>query len=247
MSAEPLSLNCFLLNSGNHLIHKLDDFGSRVVEVSRACSLVSLLQHSTQQRHSWWSVSASSANERFLILCVSGGVWTGPQPFSHGGGASVCVWLGSRRTDGSVNIVCFAFLLSSEIKLVWLLRRFSGLGHHNVTSTPTAVGGELAGVQVKHISTYGDCSLAVSADGQLYGWGNSEYLQLASATEATQVRKRKKQHWQQQQLFSLLFFSADQLTSTAPAGGLWEGGSGSVWRHSGGRPQRSVGTYTLYT
>lgn len=50
------------------------------------------------------------------------------------------------------------------------------------------VGGDLAGVEVKQISTYGDCSLAVSADGRLYGWGNSEYLQLASVSEATQVR-----------------------------------------------------------
>lgn len=69
-----------------------------------------------------------------------------------------------------------------------LLPRPPGLGHHNVRSTPMEVGGDLAGVEVKQISTYGDCSLAVSADGQLYGWGNSEYLQLASVTEATQVR-----------------------------------------------------------
>lgn len=69
-----------------------------------------------------------------------------------------------------------------------LLPRPAGLGHHNVTSTPMEVGGDLAGVEVKQISTYGDCSLAVSADGQLYGWGNSEYLQLASVSEATQVR-----------------------------------------------------------
>lgn len=69
-----------------------------------------------------------------------------------------------------------------------LLSRPPGLGHHNVSSAPMEVGGDLAGVEVKQISTYGDCSLAVSADGQLYGWGNSEYLQLASVTEATQVR-----------------------------------------------------------
>lgn len=69
-----------------------------------------------------------------------------------------------------------------------ILPRPPGLGHHNVSSTPMEVGGDLAGVEVKQISTYGDCSLAVSADGQLYGWGNSEYLQLASVTEATQVR-----------------------------------------------------------
>lgn len=63
-----------------------------------------------------------------------------------------------------------------------------GLGHHNISSSPVEVGGDLAGVEVQQISTYGDCSLAVSKDGQLYGWGNSEYRQLAFVTQATQVR-----------------------------------------------------------
>lgn len=67
--------------------------------------------------------------------------------------------------------------------------RLTGLGHHNISSSPVEVGGDLAGVEVQQISTYGDCSLAVSKDGLLYGWGNSEYLQLASVTEATQVRR----------------------------------------------------------
>ncbi|TMS13738.1 RCC1-like G exchanging factor-like protein [Larimichthys crocea] len=62
-----------------------------------------------------------------------------------------------------------------------------GLGHHNISSSPVEVGGDLAGVEVQQISTYGDCSLALSRDGQLYGWGNSEYLQLSSVTEATQI------------------------------------------------------------
>lgn len=63
----------------------------------------------------------------------------------------------------------------------------TGLGHHNISSRPVEVGGDLCGVEVQQVSTYGDCSLAVSKDGHLYGWGNSEYLQLASVTEATQI------------------------------------------------------------
>ncbi|XP_068456968.1 RCC1-like G exchanging factor-like protein [Clinocottus analis] len=63
----------------------------------------------------------------------------------------------------------------------------TGLGHHDISARPVEVGGDLSGVEVQQISTYGDCSLAVSADGQLYGWGNSEYLQLASVTESTQI------------------------------------------------------------
>uniref|UniRef100_A0A8C1WYN2 RCC1 like n=1 Tax=Cyprinus carpio TaxID=7962 RepID=A0A8C1WYN2_CYPCA len=63
----------------------------------------------------------------------------------------------------------------------------TGLGHHNKASCPVPIGGDLAGVKVQQVATYGDCSLAVSRDGQVFGWGNSEYLQLASVTEATQI------------------------------------------------------------
>ncbi|XP_055993686.1 RCC1-like G exchanging factor-like protein isoform X1 [Sorex fumeus] len=63
----------------------------------------------------------------------------------------------------------------------------TGLGHYNITSTPTKLAGDLAGVRVIQVATYGDCCLAVSADGGLFGWGNSEYLQLASVTDSTQV------------------------------------------------------------
>ncbi|TRZ04309.1 hypothetical protein DNTS_006594, partial [Danionella cerebrum] len=62
----------------------------------------------------------------------------------------------------------------------------TGLGHHNKAACPVPVGGDLTGVQVQQVATFGDCSLAVSKDGQLFGWGNSEYLQLASVTESTQ-------------------------------------------------------------
>ncbi|XP_056140894.1 RCC1-like G exchanging factor-like protein isoform X1 [Lampris incognitus] len=67
----------------------------------------------------------------------------------------------------------------------------TGLGHHNISSRPVEVGGELSGVEIQQISTYGDCSLAVSRDGKLYGWGNSEYRQLASVTDATQINSPK--------------------------------------------------------
>ncbi|XP_016080632.1 PREDICTED: Williams-Beuren syndrome chromosomal region 16 protein, partial [Miniopterus natalensis] len=63
----------------------------------------------------------------------------------------------------------------------------TGLGHYNITSVPTKLGGDLVGVNVVQVATYGDCCLAVSADGGLFGWGNSEYLQLASVTDSTQV------------------------------------------------------------
>ncbi|XP_029468341.1 RCC1-like G exchanging factor-like protein isoform X2 [Rhinatrema bivittatum] len=63
----------------------------------------------------------------------------------------------------------------------------TGLGHYNITSAPTKLSGDIAGVKIIQISTYGDFCLAVSEEGDLFGWGNSEYLQLASITESTQV------------------------------------------------------------
>ncbi|XP_030078321.1 RCC1-like G exchanging factor-like protein isoform X2 [Microcaecilia unicolor] len=63
----------------------------------------------------------------------------------------------------------------------------TGLGHYNIASFPTKLSGDIAGVNIIQVATYGDCCLAVSDEGDLFGWGNSEYLQLASVTEFTQV------------------------------------------------------------
>ncbi|CAM5165085.1 unnamed protein product [Eretmochelys imbricata] len=63
----------------------------------------------------------------------------------------------------------------------------TGLGHYNITSVPTKLGGDIAGVNIVQVATYGDSCLAVSDEGDLFGWGNSEYMQLASITETTQV------------------------------------------------------------
>ncbi|KAI1903478.1 hypothetical protein AGOR_G00027610 [Albula goreensis] len=68
----------------------------------------------------------------------------------------------------------------------------TGLGHHNMSPWPLPVAGELAGVRVRQVTSYGDCSLAVSEDGHLFGWGNSEYLQLSTVTEATQISSARR-------------------------------------------------------
>ncbi|XP_076867246.1 RCC1-like G exchanging factor-like protein [Brachyhypopomus gauderio] len=108
--------------SGSHVVHKIEGFDSRVIQV--ACG----------QDHS-------------LFLTEKGTVYA-------------CGW----GADGQ-----------------------TGLGHHNRVAFPVPVGGDLAGVKVQQVTTYGDCSLAVSSDGQIFGWGNSEYLQLALVTEAAQI------------------------------------------------------------
>ncbi|XP_061104607.1 RCC1-like G exchanging factor-like protein [Conger conger] len=108
--------------SGSHVIHKMEGFDSRVVQV--ACG----------QDHS-------------LFLTETGKVYA-------------CGW----GADGQ-----------------------TGLGHHDITARPVPVAGDLAGVRVRQVTSYGDCSLAVSEEGHLFGWGNSEYLQLSAVTESTQI------------------------------------------------------------
>ncbi|XP_053130871.1 RCC1-like G exchanging factor-like protein isoform X2 [Hemicordylus capensis] len=69
----------------------------------------------------------------------------------------------------------------------WGVDGQTGLGHYDIASTPAKLGGDISGVPIAQVATYGDCCLAVSEDGDLFGWGNSEYLQLAAVTELTQV------------------------------------------------------------
>ncbi|XP_039250516.2 RCC1-like G exchanging factor-like protein [Styela clava] len=63
----------------------------------------------------------------------------------------------------------------------------TGLGSYEKTGIPKLLKGDLEGVKVQQISTFADMSMAVCEDGHLYGWGNSEYYQLASVTDDTQV------------------------------------------------------------
>ncbi|XP_072325202.1 RCC1-like G exchanging factor-like protein isoform X1 [Scyliorhinus torazame] len=67
----------------------------------------------------------------------------------------------------------------------------TGLGHYGISCKPTRLMGDVAGVNIVQIATFGDFCLAVSKDGDLFGWGNSEYLQLSAVTEATQVNVPK--------------------------------------------------------
>ncbi|XP_053130928.1 RCC1-like G exchanging factor-like protein isoform X1 [Hemicordylus capensis] len=69
----------------------------------------------------------------------------------------------------------------------WGVDGQTGLSHYDIASTPAKLGGDISGVPIAQVATYGDCCLAVSEDGDLFGWGNSKYLQLAAVTELTQV------------------------------------------------------------
>jgi RCC1-like G exchanging factor-like protein len=44
---------------------------------------------------------------------------------------------------------------------------------------PTKIKGDLEGIKIKQIETKGDFCLALSENGEIFGWGNNEYKQLA--------------------------------------------------------------------
>ncbi|KAK0044894.1 Williams-Beuren syndrome chromosomal region 16 protein [Biomphalaria pfeifferi] len=63
----------------------------------------------------------------------------------------------------------------------------TGLGHYKNTGKPEKVKGDIEGVKIVSLGSRGDCTLAVSESGELFGWGNSEYNQLGLVTNETQV------------------------------------------------------------
>ncbi|CAI9721390.1 Hypothetical predicted protein [Octopus vulgaris] len=67
----------------------------------------------------------------------------------------------------------------------------TGLGHYKNVSQATQVKGDIEGVNIKQIACSGDCVLALSDEGDVFGWGNSEYNQLALITDHTQVHTPK--------------------------------------------------------
>ena len=64
---------------------------------------------------------------------------------------------------------------------------YQGLETFHSVDRPTKVKGDIEGVKIKDISAKVDCVLALSEDGEVFGWGNSEYHQLSMVTQETQV------------------------------------------------------------
>ncbi|XP_041361472.1 RCC1-like G exchanging factor-like protein [Gigantopelta aegis] len=62
----------------------------------------------------------------------------------------------------------------------------TGLQSYEIVSSPTRVKGDIDGEHIVSAAGKGDCVLAVSDKGDLFGWGNSEYNQLALVTDHAQ-------------------------------------------------------------
>ncbi|XP_063616327.1 RCC1-like G exchanging factor-like protein [Cydia splendana] len=63
----------------------------------------------------------------------------------------------------------------------------TGLGTYDNASAPAPVKGDITSERIVKVASTGDCVLALSDKGELFGWGNSEYGQVPMATQHQQV------------------------------------------------------------
>ncbi|KAL4218003.1 Williams-Beuren syndrome chromosome region 16 protein [Mactra antiquata] len=63
----------------------------------------------------------------------------------------------------------------------------TGLETFQSVGVPRKLKGDIDGVKIVNLASTADCVLAVSDNGDLFGWGNSEYGQLSMVTSETQV------------------------------------------------------------
>lgn len=68
----------------------------------------------------------------------------------------------------------------------------TGRGHYGNEAVVGRVEGDLESVTVTKVACRADCVLALSADGDVFGWGNNEYQQLASATNEPQLHTPRR-------------------------------------------------------
>lgn len=90
-------------------------------------------------------------------------------------------------------VVCgqdHTMLLTSDGKVYsfgWSADGQTGLGHYDNQFTPSLVKGDIENEHIIQLSCAADCVLAVSDKGDVFGWGNSEYAQLNTATDKQQI------------------------------------------------------------
>ncbi|KAL5014995.1 hypothetical protein ScPMuIL_009265 [Solemya velum] len=63
----------------------------------------------------------------------------------------------------------------------------TGLNNFMSVGRVQQVEGDIEGTKIVDVMGKGDCTLALSEEGQLFAWGNSEYGQLSMVTDHTQV------------------------------------------------------------
>lgn len=59
----------------------------------------------------------------------------------------------------------------------------TGLGHYNNQHKPVQVKGDLEGVKIIKVSSFADTVLALDSEGNVFGWGNTEYAQFRTLAD----------------------------------------------------------------
>lgn len=70
----------------------------------------------------------------------------------------------------------------------------TGLGHYNVQWEPAQVKGDVEGVKLVKVSSYADTVLALDSDGNVFGWGNTEYAQFRILTNIESEQFNSPRH-----------------------------------------------------
>ena len=74
---------------------------------------------------------------------------------------------------------CFLTKSGSVLTCGWSADGQLGQEMFTLNAIPKKVNGDIQGVKIKEIATKCDFVLALDTQGELYGWGNNEYKQLA--------------------------------------------------------------------
>ncbi|TRY71604.1 hypothetical protein TCAL_14882 [Tigriopus californicus] len=107
-------------------------------------------------------------------------------------------WESADEDETIVDVVCgqdHTFFLSTRGQLFscgWGADGQLGGGDYASQHTPTLIHGDLKGENVVKVASSADCVLALTDQGEVFGWGNSEYGQLASVTDEQQINTPHK-------------------------------------------------------
>ncbi|XP_060852044.1 RCC1-like G exchanging factor-like protein [Rhopalosiphum padi] len=100
--------------------------------------------------------------------------------------------------DGVSKIICgqdhslFITKTGKVYSCGWGADGQTGLGHYNNESQPTIVEGDIKDEKIVKVVSSADCVLALNDQGEVFGWGNSEYGQLLLDSDKYQVNTPRK-------------------------------------------------------